>query len=868
MEDESGESDYQDDSAAEFSAANDAVAELFATGSSRKPSQQQRPPPSSSSSPPSVLLTKSGQLAKRSARCMVANCLNRADGVTRWKNEHCATHGRRKGDCPCRVDQPFQLFHLNRNTRRMTLAFCELVLPEALLEPILTQNQNPSQHWRVCSDHFAMEQSGDKNAVPILGLQRTAADIRAIAEKYDVADSLPPNLSTMDLSIRPLALGGRFKIPRDCGNMKRSKRSGPLPISSPSATIESQIIVEREEKARMHSPGAEHDKHRGKLLAKRKRVSQMCSVDECCVTNLTRQPRIGKLPYHFFPLPNDPDLASQWIEASKSSRQDQLVWWKRYQDALEQGALISRYCPFHVCEKHFLDGEPSIENPIPTLFMPKDTPKLADADRKRVMEIVACSTDATQKQSPTEISPQRCIVHGCSVRSDLRVPNLKRLYRLYRMPSESSARAAWLTAVVRDDPNFELCSSDLLTDLFACERHFSGGKFEKDVGKSLQQGDDDHGYSEGLSGNYDDSGQSQQCLVRCCPVASGMLKTDNTPYRFIPVPKTTVARAKWFDSMHLEDPLFKAPVAMYADDQFHLCERHFVPTSIRPNPVAPKATVNVVPTLNLAPASSANIDLKGAVGHSQTSSPYIPTTNRKVASYLAPHTKSRGQRGRSDSWCCRDIPALKYSMSKLTSRIDSLYLMICQLYTSAGYEVPPENDGLAFGQFSNLAPLPVGDVPASGAGSLLDALNQLKSEVIVERTKMDDASHQVEKQESAIEMDQELPREIEELRGSQRRKLIKPGPKSFKKRKIAEMTRRINAVNAANAAISSGRAVDEGPLVSVETTEGEDLSAQFAGSSGPATPAVGESTTASSADASALQDDQMNDGDEQIVPEI
>lgn len=67
---------------------------------------------------------------------MVVNCQNRADGVTQWKNQYCATHGKRKGDCSCRVDQPFQLFHLNRNTRKMTLAFCELVLPEALLEPV------------------------------------------------------------------------------------------------------------------------------------------------------------------------------------------------------------------------------------------------------------------------------------------------------------------------------------------------------------------------------------------------------------------------------------------------------------------------------------------------------------------------------------------------------------------------------------------------------------------------------------------------------------------------------------------------------------------------------------------------------------
>lgn len=77
-----------------------------------------------------------------------------------------------------------------------------------------------------------------------------------------------------------------------------------------------------------------------------------------------------------------------------------------------------------------------------------------------------------------------------------------------------------------------------------------------------------------------------------------------------------------------------------------------------------------------------------------------------------------------------------------------------QLYTAAGYEVPPESDGSVFGQFlsQNPVPLPVGDSTAVAGVPLLTALTQLKSEVTKEQARVYEVTVQAEKNEPVIEM--------------------------------------------------------------------------------------------------------------------
>ena len=58
---------------------------------------------------------------------------------------------------------------------------------------ILEENKNPSQAWRICSEHFALEHSGNRNAFPLLGLGKTRQQIEEIVYKYGLQDRLPHN---------------------------------------------------------------------------------------------------------------------------------------------------------------------------------------------------------------------------------------------------------------------------------------------------------------------------------------------------------------------------------------------------------------------------------------------------------------------------------------------------------------------------------------------------------------------------------------------------------------------------------------------------------------------------------------------------
>lgn len=322
----------------------------------------------------------------KSARCIGEGCPNRAVDVSIWKDAICE-HGIRRGNCECRVEQPFRLLHLNRSSAAMTMLFAELVLPAESFKRMKETNRLPSQHWRICSDHFHESQLGRRNAFPFLGLGKTHAEIREIVRRHGLESELPPNFESLSLKtqrLRPcFSINRTVKQPvadleastsfnyevHDAdgreGERSNVKEAGndELDISGRASTLREFINSAESVEVSSDTGGSPSEKEDGKSASKesandlspvdegyrralivsilRRRPMFKCLVRCCPVTNHVVRADTG-LPFTFSDLPAVQLVRMRWLEI-----------FKHFDPLFEFPPPLIGCGKYGVCERHF-----------------------------------------------------------------------------------------------------------------------------------------------------------------------------------------------------------------------------------------------------------------------------------------------------------------------------------------------------------------------------------------------------------------------------------------------------------------------------------------------------------------------------------